>query len=76
MTLLWCPGVRFVARLLERREPGRDRDEATVVRHQVSGWELRFDSEQEARRFLQRYCCEPSAYEIANADEHARTQAA
>ena len=76
MTLLWCPGVRLVARLFERREPTRGGDEATVVRHPVSGWALRFDSEQEARRFLQHHCCEPAAFEIANADEHARTQAA
>jgi hypothetical protein len=76
MTLLWCSGVRFVARLLDRREPERDRDDATVVRHPVSGWELRFDHEEEARRFLQRHCCEPSAFEITSADEHARTQAA
>jgi len=76
MTLQWCPGVRLVARLLERRDPGRGRDEATVVRHQVSGWALRFDSEQDARRFLEHHCCEPSAFEMANADDHARTQAA
>jgi hypothetical protein len=75
MTMLWCSGVRFVARLLER-EPGRGRDTATVVRHQVSGWTLRFDTETEARRFLERHCCEPSAFEIANADEHARCRAA
>ena len=76
MTMLWCSGVRFVARLLEKREAGRDRGEATVVRHPVSGWALRFDSEQEARRFLQRHCCEPSAFEIASADGDARGQAA
>ena len=76
MTMLWCSGVRFVARLLERREPGRGRDEATVVRHLVSGWALRFDSEEEARRFLRRYCCEPSAFEIANTEEDARGRAA
>ena len=76
MTLLWCSGVRFVARLLEGREPARGRDRATVVRHQVSGWALRFDNEQDARRFLQRHCCEPSAFEIANADDHARSRAA
>jgi hypothetical protein len=76
MTMLWCSGVRFVARLLEGREPGRDRPEATVVRHQVSGWALQFDSENEARRFLERHCCEPSAFEIASAEEHARDRAA
>jgi hypothetical protein len=76
MTLLWCSGVRFVARLLEGRESGRGREGATVVRHQVSGWELRFDSEKDARRFLQRHCCEPSAFEITNADEHACSRAA
>ena len=76
MTMLWCSGVRFVARLLPGREPGRGRDGAAVVRHQVTGWSLRFDSEAEARRFLQHHCCEPSAFEIANADEHARSRAA
>ena len=76
MTMLWCSGVRFVARLLEGQRPARGRDRAAVVRHQVSGWELRFDTEAEARRFLERHCCEPSAFEIANADEHARGEAA
>ena len=75
MTMLWCSGLRFVARLLDRRDGG-GRDDATVVRHQVSGWELRFDNEKEARRFLQRHCCEPSAFEITRADDQARTQAA
>jgi hypothetical protein len=63
-----CSGVRFVARLLEGRAPGRGR-EATVVRHHDTGNAWRFDTEREARRYLQRYCCEPSAFELAYADD-------
>jgi hypothetical protein len=77
VTMSWCPGMRLVVRLLEGRVAGRGRDEATVVRHQATGCDLRFESEQEARRFLQRYCCEPPAFEIACADdEGARSRAA
>ena len=69
VTALWCSGVRFVARLFDRRPTDRGQDEVTVVRHQVTGWELRFESESEAHRFLQRHCCEPAAVEVALGDD-------
>jgi hypothetical protein len=65
---LWCSGVRFVARLFDRRATDRGQAEVTVVRHQVTGWELRFESASEAHRFLQHHCCEPSAFEVALGD--------
>jgi hypothetical protein len=72
-----CSGVRFVARLLEGRAPGRER-EATVVRHQVTGHAWRFATEREARRYLQRYCCEPEAFAlaVADVDDEMRSRAA
>jgi hypothetical protein len=30
---------------------------------------LRFEAEYEARRFLERHCCEPQAYEVICVDD-------
>ena len=77
MTILWCSGVRLVARLLDRRTADRGREEATLVRHPVSGWAMCFESEPAARRFLERHCCEPSAFEVGlDRDDEARRTAA
>jgi hypothetical protein len=69
VTLLWCAGLRLVARLFEGCGPDRAVDGSIVVRHQVTGSALRFESEYDAHRFLERYCCEPRAYELALAAE-------
>jgi hypothetical protein len=77
VTLLWCSGLRLVARLLDRRAGDRAREEPTVVRHPASGWSLRFESEPAARQFLDRYCCEPAAFAVTvAADEDVRPTAA
>jgi hypothetical protein len=75
VTVLWCSGVRFVARLLDRRPFDRDRRAATIVRHRVTGSELEFDRESDAQRFLRRHCCEPAAYAIAPAGAEDRSAA-
>jgi hypothetical protein len=67
--MFWCSGLRLVARLLDRRAGERGRDGVTTVRHQDTGWSLSFASEPAARRFLERYCCEPAAFDVVGAGE-------
>jgi hypothetical protein len=74
--MIWCSGLRLVARLLDRRTADRGQERPTRVHHHATGWSLRFDTESEARRFLDRYCCEPSAFEVTVASDDARRDAA
>jgi hypothetical protein len=76
VTLFWCAGLRFVSRLFEGRGPARVREGSVLVRHQATGSELRFDSEDDARRFLERHCCEPPAYAVSVEHESADDRAA
>ena len=69
MTIPWCAGLKFVARLFEGRGPERATDGSIVVRHQATGSALRFETEHDARRFLERHCCEPQAYEMTCVDD-------
>jgi hypothetical protein len=76
VTMLWCAGLKFVARLFEGRGPARAPEGSVVVRHQATGSELRFENEDDARRFLERHCCEPRAYDVSVEDESAGDRAA
>jgi hypothetical protein len=67
--MLWCAGLKFVARLFEGRGPGNVREGSVLVRHLATGSALRFDTEDDARRFLERHCCEPRAYEVSCVDD-------
>jgi hypothetical protein len=74
--MIWCSGLRLVARLLDRRPADRGGHQPTLVHHRVTGWSLRFDTGPEAQRFLDRYCCEPSAFEVTVAGDEAEPTAA
>jgi hypothetical protein len=75
VTVLWCSGVRFVARLFDLRPFDRGRATPTVVRHRVTGWELEFEHASDAERFLRRHCCEPAAFAVGPAAGEDRSAA-